>query len=400
MKPRTPFSYRVPGFPHRILGFSRRILAALAMLLGMLLVAGGVEAKPTAQSRLDEVMDQRLRTEETYRLTRLSDSVVFATLASAKARMSVLGGVGPGVGVGPWSGPALSLTNSALEWTLDHSDSLSEEEAQMQQDLIEMGFIPTEGKEQILITLVESERSDQLLDFSNSERLEANQEEQDLLRQGRSNDPQLNSRLPFQHRFGSLAAKAARDAAWRFDDLSDVLAEEGERALEQERLSEARRARFNLEAVRALFWVDSAYEPVIIEWLENLPQQDINRLAQLLQVAGFDQVNGETLVREGVPLLHQPLVFGARLYQRLESVTVGGETKRELNPERFASKEVFQQAQGFYEQLFVVDRKGRFEFALSPQVDEFIRSQSALVRELTQSHLDPLLGDLVAEELE
>ncbi len=365
-----------------------RLSAFPVWILVVSLVVSALHAEPP--TALEKILDQNPRTDELYRLVRLSDRVVFAKLASSEARISLLGEVGPAPGVGLWAGPTLSMTNTALAAELD-TTTLTESGQQLREDLIDLGFIPAEDKLQVLITLVDGARVDQMFDFSDWERLGERQREEDLITQGHSGDQVLERRLGT--RFGeAVARQAAYDADWKFDDQADVMAGERAREAERQQLIAGRRARFVTEAIRALYWVDPTYETTIIDWLESLPQEDTNRLARLLQLAGFDQMSPEILVRESAPNLHQPLVLSARLYQRLESVTVGGASKRQLDPERFANAEVLAQAESFYQQFFVADRKGRFEFELAEGVATFVETQSALVRELTASHLEGLLG--------
>ena len=368
-----------------------RSLRLPVLLLVVLLVSAPLLAEPQEKSTLDELLAQPLTADESYRLVRFSDQVVFAKLASAQERMSLFVRVGPATGVGAWSGPALSMTNTALERALSATDESSEEEHELVQELTKLGFFPARGAQQVLITLLETQRAEQLFDFTDSERLEATQREADLLSQGRSTDPNLDARLAT--RFGgTLAKQALHDAAWKFDDLADIKAEEDKHEAERLQLAAGMRARFLTEAVRGLYWVDPTYESAIISWLERLSPQQTNQLAQLLQVAGVAQMSPEILVRESAPNLHQLLVMNARLYQRLESVTLGGTTKRQLNPDQFANDEILSQAKDFYQQFFATDRKGRFEYALTGPVEEFLQLQSAFVRELSEPHLEQLLG--------
>lgn len=328
---------------------------------------------------------------EPFRLVRLSEHAVFAEFASAAVRSEVLEGIEPERLAGALAGPALTLTDAALGEAYESAPGLHGAAARLRDELTALGFLPAGWERQALITLTATEEPGRLFDFSTSERMEAVAREADARDLGRSTDPGEDARLSH---FGADLPSAELFEAWKFDELPDVVDEARDRDARRERLAEARRSRFLSEAVRALYWVDPAYEATVIGWVErDLRQDEIDLMARLLQVAGVVEIGPEVLVRESAPHLYRPSVLVARLFQRLEGVTVdGGRKGRRLDPDRFPDSDLLARAGTFYARIFVADDKGRFRFELTSEVGAFVDAWSARVREITRPHLERLLG--------
>ncbi|MEZ5330838.1 MAG: hypothetical protein R2991_02025 [Thermoanaerobaculia bacterium] len=361
-------------------------ILALVALVSTVLPAAGVEP-----ASLDELLAAPVPAGEPFRLLRLSERAVYAEFASAALRAEALEGLDPAAVGGSLSGPALTVTDAALAAAYGEAPGLHGVAARFREELEAVALLPAGWERQALITLVATERASDLFDFSASARMEAVAREADAIDQGRSTDPGLDSRLTH---FGSDLPSAELFEAWKFDDLPDVVDEAGRRDRDAERLADARRARFLSEAVRALYWTDPSYEATVIEWIEQeLRQEDVNLMAQLLQLAGLAEIDPETLVRESAPHLIDPSVLTGRLYRRLESVTVEAKGKgRRLDAAQFPDADLLARAETFYRRFFVADGKGRLQFELTPEIRTFIDARSARVRQITSPHLERLLG--------
>lgn len=361
------------------------ILALVALSSTVLSAAGG---EPPG---LDALLAEPVPAGEPFRLQRLSERVVYAAFASAALRAEALEGLDPALLERSLAGPALTVTDAALAKAYADAPGLHGIAARFRDELGALSFLPASWERQALVTLVTTERAGELFDFSASASMEAVAREADAIDQGRSTDPGLDSRLTH---FGTDEPSAELFEAWKFDDLPEVLDDAEARDRRRTRLTEARRARFLSEAVRALYWVDPSYEGAIIAWVEGLRHEDVNLLAQLLQVAGVTEIDPETLVHESAPHLVVPSVLTARLYGRLEGVTVdAGRKSRRLAPDQFPERELLARAETFYGRFFRVDGKGRFRFELTPEIDSFIATRSEGVREITSPHLERLLGE-------
>ena len=346
---------------------------------------------------LSELLSLEIEDPASFRLARVSDRVTFALFDSISTRNAVLEGLPEEMLVSHGTALGLSLQVERLQETYESASNLSGQPESFRLALLEVGCLPSQpagidGYSAVLVTMVESHEVRSLFDFSMSEELQSVTDRSEKLASGEGETSTEKAQLAT---FGPDHPTVALFETWRFDELADVVQKGQERELQEARLLQARRAAFSLELIQALYLSNPQFEDSVLDWIENeVDQEDLNQLAQLLQVAGYSRVTPRVLVWQSAPHLFDASVLVAKLYQRFEalSVPVGRKGLRRLDPKQFADAAVLERANVFYSRLFVADAKGRFALELTPETRQFIERLSDEVRQFARPALEGLVG--------